>query len=178
MKKIIISHKLGETCAVVVEGDEVSAIRIAREDSPQLVGNIYKGRVKNFLPGMQAAFVDIGRDKNVFLQFNSSKKFSVGQSVLVQIEKDECGTKGARATLNISLAGRFLIFLPTLNYIGVSSKIRGVERERLHALAKKIRPATKKFCSKTWKASWNFGIKFWSAIQNASRPLSSTMTMI
>ena len=140
MKRIIIGSKLGETCAVVMNDSEVSAIRFTREDSPRLVGNIYKGRVKNFLPGMQAAFVDIGRDKNSFLQFNSPKDFFVGQSVLIQIDKDECGAKGARATLNINLAGRLLIFLPTLNYIGVSNKIRGVERERLHALAKKIRP--------------------------------------
>ena len=140
MKKIIINHKLGETCAVVVEDEQVSAIRFEKNDSPKLVGNIYKGRVKNFLPGMQAAFVDIGREKNAFLQFNGAKKFSVGQSVLIQIDKDETGTKGARATLNISLVGRLVIFLPTLNYVGVSSKIRGAERERLHALAKKIRP--------------------------------------
>ena len=140
MKKIIISCKLGETCAVVIAGGEVNAIHIERNDNPRLVGNIYKGIVKNFLPGMQAAFVDIGREKNAFLQFNSAKNFSVGQSVLIQIEKDECGSKGARTTLNISLAGRFLIFLPTLNYIGVSNKICGEERQRLHALAKKIRP--------------------------------------
>ena len=141
MKKIIISHKLGTTCAVVIAAGEVNAIYFERNDSPRLIGNIYKGTVKNFLPGMQAAFVDIGREKNAFLQFNSPKNFSVGQSVLIQIEKDESGTKGARATLNISLAGRVLIFLPTLNYIGVSNKIRGEERERLHALAKKIRPS-------------------------------------
>ena len=140
MKKIIISHKLGETCAVVTEHGEVEAIRIVRDDSPRLAGNIYKGRVKNFLPGMRAAFVDIGRDKNAFLQFGATQKFSVGQNILIQIEKDEVGLKGARATLNISLAGRFLIFLPTLGYVGVSNKIRGTERERLHALAKKFRP--------------------------------------
>ena len=140
MKKIIISQKLGSICAVVMEDSEVNAIYSARNDEPQLVGNIYKGRVTNFLPGMQAAFIDIGRDKNVFLQFSPKQKFSVGQSVLIQIDKDECGTKGARATLNISLAGRLMIFLPTLNYIGVSNKIRGDERERLHKLAKKIRP--------------------------------------
>lgn len=137
MKKIIISHKLGSTCVVVVEGGKVSAIY---NDSSQLVGNIYKGRVENFLPGMQAAFVDIGRDKNVFLQFSAKQKFSVGQSVLIQIDKDECGSKGARATLNVSLPGRLLIFLPTLGYVSVSNKIHGDERERLHKLAKKIRP--------------------------------------
>ena len=138
MKKLIISHKLGKTCAAVLEEGEVEAIY--NSDEARLVGNIYKGRVKNFLPGMNAAFVDIGRDKNAFLQFNATQKFSVGQSVLIQIEKDESGSKGARATLNINLAGRLLIFLPTLGYIGVSNKIRGEERIRLHALAKKIRP--------------------------------------
>lgn len=140
MKRIIISHRGGETCAAVLDGGEVVAFHTARDDTPQLVGNIYKGRVQNFLPGMRAAFVNIGRDKNSFLQFGAGKKFSVGQSVLIQIDKDEIGAKGARATLNISLAGRLLIFLPTLNYIGVSNKIRGEERTRLHALAKKIRP--------------------------------------
>lgn len=140
MKKIVISCKLGETCAAVIEDGSVSAIHFARDDSPKLVGNIYKGRVKNFLPGMQAAFVDIGRDKNVFLQFNGAQKFSAGQNVLLQIDKDEIGAKGARATLNISLAGRLVIFLPRLGYVGVSNKIRGEERERLHAVAKKIRP--------------------------------------
>ena len=124
---------------MIVDG-ETEAIYTSREDSPQIVGNIYKGRVQNFLPGMRAAFVDIGRDKNVFLQTNSVQKFHVGQNVLIQIEKDAGGTKGARATLNISLAGRLVIFLPNLNYVGVSNKIRGDEKIRLHALAKKIRP--------------------------------------
>ncbi len=138
MKKIIISHKGGATCAAILAGDELETFYSTQDDSPQLVGNIYKGRVQNFLPGMRAAFIDIGRDRNVFVQ--TKEKFSVGQSVLIQIEKDEVGTKGARATLNVSLAGRVLIFLPTLNYIGVSNKICGEERQRLHALAKKIRP--------------------------------------
>lgn len=155
MKRIIISHKLGETSAVVIEDAQVNAIHFSREDSPRLVGNIYKGRVKNVLPGMQAAFVDIGRDKNVFLQFSASKKFSVGQNVLIQIEKEEIGAKCARATLNIGLAGRLLIFLPTLGYIGVSSKIRGAERQRLHALAKKIRPIDSGLIVRTAAAGCN-----------------------
>ena len=140
MKKILISHKSGTTCAAVLVDGELEAFYSASDGNPQLVGNIYKGRVQNFLPGMRAAFIEIGRDKNVFLQTNSPQKFSTGQSVLIQIEKEAEGLKGARATLNVSLAGRVLIFLPTLNYIGVSNKIRGTERERLHSLAKKIRP--------------------------------------
>lgn len=140
MKRILISHKGGLTQAAILLDEELEAIYTASDDNPRLVGNIYKGRVQNFLPGMQAAFVDIGRDKNVFLQTNAAQKFHVGQSVLLQIEKDATGSKGARATLNISLPGRLLIFLPTLNYIGVSNKIRGAERNRLHVLAKRIRP--------------------------------------
>ena len=140
MKKILVSCRRGETVAAVLVDGQLEAIYSASDDNPRLSGNIYKGRVQNFLPGMNAVFVDIGRDKNVFLQFKSTQKFSVGQSVLIQIEKEPVGTKAARATLNFSLAGRFLIFLPTLGYVGVSNKIRGDERNRLHALAKKIRP--------------------------------------
>ncbi|MBR1647248.1 MAG: Rne/Rng family ribonuclease [Selenomonadaceae bacterium] len=140
MKKILVSCKRGETTAAVLVDGQLEAIYSASDDNPRLSGNIYKGRVQNFLPGMNAVFVDIGRDKNVFLQFKSTQKFSVGQNVLIQIEKESVGTKAARATLNFSLAGQFLIFLPTLGYIGVSNKIRGDERDRLHALAKKIRP--------------------------------------
>ena len=140
MKKILISHSGGTTCAAVIAVGELDAVYFEQLDTPRLVGNIYKGRVQNFLPGMRAAFVDIGRDKNAFLQFSAAQKFSAGQSVLIQIEKDAVGTKGARATFNISLAGRLMVFLPTLNYVGVSNKIRGDEHDRLHALAKKIRP--------------------------------------
>lgn len=137
MKKILISQKLGSMVAVVVEDSEVSAIY---NDGLRLVGNIYKSRVCNVLPGMQAAFVDIGRDKNSFLQFNAKQSLAVGQSVLIQIDKDEVGLKGARATFNISLPGRLLIFLPTVGYVSVSNKIHGDERLRLHQLAKRLRP--------------------------------------
>ena len=139
MKQILVSCRDGATTAAVLVGGELEAIYSARDDNPSLVGNIYKGRVQKFLPGMKAAFVDIGRDRNAFLQFKSPQKLSAGQSVLIQIEKDAVGTKGARATFNFSLAGRLLIFLPTLGYVGVSNKIRGDERTRLHALAKRIR---------------------------------------
>ena len=76
MKKILISHKNGTTCAAVLVDNEFEAFYTSRDDDPQLVGNIYKGRVQNFLPGMRAAFIEIGRDKNVFLQTNSPQKFS------------------------------------------------------------------------------------------------------
>ena len=140
MKNILVRRKFLETTAAVLVDEKLDALYSSNDDNPRLTGNIYKGRVQNILPGMNIAFIDIGRDKNAFLQFKASQNFSCNQSVLIQIEKDAVGTKSACATLNISLAGRFVIFLPTTRYIGVSNKIRGDERDRLHALAKKIRP--------------------------------------
>ena len=134
MREIVISHRNGKTSAAVLEDGELTEFF---DGEPHLVGNIYKGRVENFLPGMRAAFVNIGQERNAFLQFNSPKKFFVGQDVILQIEKDSVGAKGARATIHVSLAGRRLILLPAMNYIGVSNKIRGEERNRLHMLAKK-----------------------------------------
>ena len=141
MKNILVSRKFGETIAAVLVDGKLEEIYSESETNPRLSGNIYKGRVQNIGPGMNIAFVDIGRDKNAFLQFKSSQKISIEQSILIQIEKEAAGTKSARATLNVSLAGRLLIFLPTVGYIGVSNKIHGDERNRLHALAKKIRPS-------------------------------------
>lgn len=140
MKTVLVSRKFYVTTAAVLIDGQLDAIYSANDENPRLSGNIYKGRVQNILPGMNAAFVDIGREKNVFLQFKSTQKVSNGQNVLIQIDKESVGTKSVRATLNISLAGKLLIFLPNLGYIGVSNKIFGEERIRLHALAKKIRP--------------------------------------
>ena len=125
MKNILVSRKFGKTIAAVTVDGRVEAIYSESDDNPRLSGNIYKGRVQNILPGMNIAFIDIGRDKHAFLQFKSSQKISVEQSILVQIEKEAAGTKSARATLNVSLAGQLLIFLPTVSYIGVSNKIQG-----------------------------------------------------
>ena len=129
--------------------------------STHLVGNIYRGRVENVLPGMQAAFVDIGLDKNAFLyvgdavlsRFEEDEKVSSANSVriehvltprqelLVQIIKEPVGTKGARISVNLTLPGRFVVLLPQVSYIGVSRKITdNHERARLRDLADRSKP--------------------------------------
>ena len=140
MKEIFVNHRENKTQIAVREGGELSAYYSSQEDNPSIAGNIYKGRVQNIFPGMNAAFADIGRDKNVFFQFGSKQNIHANQSVILQVEKDATDRKNPRATLNISLAGQNLILLPLENYVGVSQKIFGSEKTRLLELAKKIRP--------------------------------------
>jgi ribonuclease G len=122
----------------------------------QLAGNIYKGRVVNVLPGMQAAFVDIGQGKNAFLYIDDvlhphlerqpKEKPSIsallrpGQELPVQVVKEPLGGKGARVTTHYSFPGRYLVFMPHADYVGVSKRIGSEqERERLRAAGEAIR---------------------------------------
>ncbi len=149
MKKSIIANVMPEeTRVAVLEDSQLMEISVERSDSGHLVGNIYKGKVKNVLPGMQAAFVDIGRDKNAFLYMGDAgrqaacRHLTVGQDILVQIAKDAMGDKGPRATISLTLPGRYIVLMPTVDYIGISRRIEEeTERERLRQLAEKIRPA-------------------------------------
>ncbi|SMC83033.1 Rne/Rng family ribonuclease [Sporomusa malonica] len=149
MNKSIIANVMPEeTRVALLENGELMEISVERSESGHLVGNIYKGKVKNVLPGMQAAFVDIGRDKNAFLYMGDAGRqaacqhLTVGQDVLVQIAKDAMGDKGPRATISLTLPGRYIVLMPTVDYIGISRRIEDEhERERLRQLAEKIRPA-------------------------------------
>ena len=120
------------------------------------VGNVYLGRVQNVLPSMEAAFVDIGKGRNAVLyagevnwdaaglEANSQRRIenalTSGQSVLVQVTKDPIGHKGARLTSQVSLPGRFLVYVPDGSMTGISRKLPDTERTRLKALLKKIVP--------------------------------------
>ena len=120
------------------------------------VGNVYLGRVQNVLPSMEAAFVDIGKGRNAVLyagevnwdaaglEANSQRRIenalTSGQSVLVQVTKDPIGHKGARLTSQVSLPGRFLVYVPDGSMTGISRKLPDTERSRLKALLKKIVP--------------------------------------
>ncbi|MHA6621355.1 translation initiation factor IF-2 N-terminal domain-containing protein [Pseudonocardia sp. DLS-67] len=121
-----------------------------------LVGNIYLGRVQNVLPSMEAAFVDIGRGRNAVLyagevdwdaaglggkQRRIEQALSSGDSVLVQVTKDPIGHKGARLTTQISLAGRFLVYVPSGGAAGISRKLPDIERKRLKDMLKEIVPS-------------------------------------
>jgi ribonuclease G len=142
---ILINVTPQETRVAVTEEGIVQEIHIERTAQRGLVGNIYLGKVRRVLPGMQSAFIEIGLDKAGFLHIADvieqrqqpsavqriEKLMFEGQPILVQVLKDPLGTKGARLTTQISLAGRFLVFLPQEDHIGISQRIEQ-EEERQH----------------------------------------------
>lgn len=159
MNKIIIDVGTYEDRVAVLEEDELTEIFHEKKDKNKIQGNVYKGRVVNVLPGMQAAFVDIGLKKNAFLYIKDAtskiqyrngvdyKNLSIkevlkqGQELIVQVIKEPYGSKGARVTTHITLPGRYLVLMPYNTYIGVSRKINSEsERERLKELASKVQP--------------------------------------
>lgn len=153
MKTIIANMMDEEVRVAMLEEGVLRDIAIGRHDDSHIVNHIYKGVIKNILPAMQAAFVDIGREKNAFLYLGDvfprtatkeeiqQTHLSVGQSLLVQVVKDEMGMKGPKVTANVSLAGRYCVLMPTVDYIGVSKKINDEqERERLRLIVDKTKP--------------------------------------
>ena len=147
--------KSGDTPA----GYRVAEIYFERRGSRSIVGNIYKGKVDNVLPGLEAAFVDIGLDKNGFLHVDEivlpgvekvkrgrgqssgtriSDLLSPGQEIVVQVIKDPLKTKGARLSMEITIAGRYMVYAPTGEGIGVSRRLEDKERERLRKEAKQL----------------------------------------
>src|SRR4029077_17762043 len=127
----------------------------ARESQTSLIGNVYLGRVQNVLPSMEAAFVDIGKGRNAALYAgevnwdalcagNGPRKIEQvlksGQPILVQVTKDPIGHKGARLTSQISLPGRFMVYVPDGGSAGISRKLPDTERARLKAILKRVTP--------------------------------------
>lgn len=153
MKSILVSATTEETRMAMLENGVLTELVIERDDAEHIVGNIYKGKVQNVLPGMQAAFVNIGQTKNAFLyigdglpknavsSISAANHFHIGQNVLIQIVKDAVSTKGPRATTHLTLPGRYVVLMPTVDYIGVSRRIpTNAERERLKKIAADICP--------------------------------------
>ncbi|MEW6622609.1 MAG: Rne/Rng family ribonuclease [Bacillota bacterium] len=159
-KEILVDVQEEQVLVAVVEDENLVEVYLERELNKRLVGNIYLGKVENVLPGMQAAFVDIGLEKNAFLfvediminktlmeeygqmpQVNICDVLKTGQTVLVQITKEPAGTKGARVTTNITLPGRYTVLMPYVDYVGVSRKIEDEsERDRLKNIALNLKP--------------------------------------
>lgn len=153
MKTIVGNVMPEETRMAILEDGRLRDFAVERNDDMHIVNHIYKGTIQNSLPSLQAAFVNIGRRRNAFIYMGdmfpraASKEeiqqmhLSVGQSVLVQVIKDEQGMKGPKVTANISLAGRYAVLMPTVDYIGVSKKIRDEEeRNRLRRIVSEIKP--------------------------------------
>lgn len=161
-KEIAVDAERDQTRAALLEDGKLVEIYIEKNHGLRIAGNIYKGKVANVLPGMQAAFVDIGLDKNAFLYVddisiqneflengdtrkikNNSIKdvLKLGQEIVVQVIKEPIGSKGARVTTNITIPGRYLVLMPTGDYIGISRRIvADEERDRLKSLAEEIKP--------------------------------------
>ncbi len=156
---ILVNITPQETRVAIVENGALQEVRIERQCSRGIVGNIYKGRVKRVLPGMEAAFVDIGLEKAGFLHVSDidrvdenaddkeddsrvaiSQLLHEGKDLLVQVQKDPIGTKGARLTTRISVPSRYLVYMPNSSAVGISLKIEdNVERERLIKLLETCR---------------------------------------
>ena len=154
MKTLIANVMTEETRMAVLDDGVLRDYAIERNDETRIVNHIYKGVIENILPAMQAAFVNIGRKKNAFLFLGDifpraatkeeiqQTHISVGQSLLVQVIKEEQGSKGAKVTANVSLAGRYAVLMPRVDYIGVSKKISDEkERDRLRHIVTDVKPA-------------------------------------
>jgi ribonuclease G len=215
--ELVINVRPYQTRVALVENGIVVELLIERKTGQEYVGNIYRGRVVRVLPGMQAAFVDIGLDRTAFLyvadvykdfsemerlmlkgsreqeegpfsdnddeyrngrqqmQFSIEELLHEGQDIMVQVSKEPFGTKGARVTGHISLPGRHLVLMPTVNHIGISRRIEDkAERERLKQLVQEIRPADMGFIVRTvsedaakekLKAEMDFLLKLYASVQ-------------
>ncbi len=153
-KEIAVAVYDGETRVAVLEQGILQEIFVEHADRRSIVGDIYKGRVQNVLPGMEAAFVDIGHNRNALLYVGDifvdkakpgekpdiTKLLKPGQSVMVQVTKDPMGGKGARLTTYLSIPGRYLVLLPQVSTVGISHKLSEEERERLRKLVDEVRP--------------------------------------
>ncbi|HXV03936.1 MAG TPA: Rne/Rng family ribonuclease, partial [Gaiellaceae bacterium] len=149
----LVSVDIGEQRVAVLEDDKVAEVYLERPERRSIAGNVYKGVVDNVLPGMEAAFVEIGLEKNGFLYVDEivvpelegrrhGKKIqdliSRGQDVLVQAVKDPMKSKGARLTTEISLPGRFVVYVPSGEGLGVSRRLEDDERIRLRDIVKAL----------------------------------------
>ena len=156
-RELLISVDPGEKRVAVLEDDRVAEVYLERPERRSIAGNIYLGVVDNVLPGMEAAFVEIGLEKNGFLYVDEivgpelegrrgARKIQDliqrGQNVLVQAVKDPMKTKGARLTTEISLPGRFVVYVPHGEGLGVSRRLEDDERNRLKAILKECAPKT------------------------------------
>ncbi|WP_446697324.1 Rne/Rng family ribonuclease [Streptosporangium becharense] len=154
-RMMVVRRTGGRTQIAVLEDGVLVEHYVNREASQSYVGNVYLGKVQNVLPSMEAAFVDIGKGRNAVLyagevNFDTAglegqpKRIEValksGQSVLVQVTKDPMGHKGARLTSQISLPGRYLVYVPDGSMTGISRKLPDKERTRLKGILKKVMP--------------------------------------
>ncbi|MCK4349544.1 MAG: ribonuclease E/G, partial [Candidatus Krumholzibacteria bacterium] len=169
-KEILINYTPREVRIAILEDKELVEFLIEREDSRRSVGDVYLGQIAAVIPGIQAAFVDIGQEKAAFLHVSDVATGSIdpelldddeidlgrrrrrtyapiesllqkGQEIVVQVRKEAIGTKGPRISSQLSLPGRYAVLMPNLDHIGISKKVDNrKERQRLRNIVRKYRP--------------------------------------
>jgi ribonuclease G len=220
--ELIINATPQETRVALLEDRVLAEIYIERTKDRGIVGNIYKGKVVKVLPGMQAAFVDVGLEKAAFLYVSDvygrvedyeeigfqgeemptvvnptlpiEELLSEGQEILVQVSKEPLGTKGTRITSHISLPGRYLVFMPTVDHVGISRRIKDEkERRRLRETVLGMKPPASGFIVRTAsegaapeeiRNDMEFLLRLWADVQkkreNSSAPslIHNDLTMV
>src|SRR5262245_59318312 len=206
---LVVNADGPETRVALVEGGLLAELYIERKRERGIAGNIYKGRVERVLPGMQAAFLNIGLEKSAYIHVSDVRGtpddlkrlvsagdsrnddndddppssangariedlLKEGQEIVVQVTKEPISTKGARTTRYISLPGRHLVFMPTVDHIGISRRIASDrERRRLRDIVESMRPAGSGFIVRTvaenvsereLKSDMEFLIKLWNEV--------------
>jgi ribonuclease G len=188
-REMLISHDSNETRVALLENRELVELYVERPKR-SVVGNVYLGKVKDVLPGMQAAFVDIGLDKNAFLYVDDivvptrpeagarrdiASLVKPGGQLLVQVLKDPMGTKGARVTTEITLPGRFVVLMPLSDSVGVSRKLSDEDRDRLHAVIESsvppgvgaiVRTVSQGVADKEIRADLEFLLRLWKRVSH------------
>lgn len=197
-KEIIVNRSSEETRVAIMEGGLMTDLFIERRESEKIIGNIYKGRVANVLPGMSSAFVDIGLDKNAYLFVDDvicenrqekriEKMIKKGDEIMLQVDKEPISTKGAKATMDISLPGRLLVYMPHTCHIGISKNIESrQERDRLKSIIEANKPETGGFIVRTeaeeatdkeLKREMRYLTRLWESINNRFKN-SKTPSMV
>ena len=193
-KEILINIGINEVRVAILEDGNLVEFTVERQDEQRRAGNIYLGKVENVLPGMQAAFINIGEEKNAFIYVDDvlsrdsetgntehSKNLSIkdllheGQELMVQMIKEPIGTKGARVVTQVTIPGRYLVYIPTIEYIGVSRRIENeAERERLKTVVASfkgpgtgviIRTAAEEVEAAELQSDYEFLVNVWKKIQ-------------
>src|SRR6266513_245779 len=209
-REIVINATKHESRIAVLDEGQVVELWVERTRHRTIVGNIYKGRVTKVLPGMQSAFVELGLERDAFLyvsdvvedfeeyESETSDDFTLdeaprpetsisdllreGQEIVVQVSKDTIAGKGARITSHITLPGRFLVYMPTVNHIGVSRRIENEEeRVRLKHILESIRPqgsggfivrtAGEQHNEDEFRADMKYLIDSWEQIRRREEPI-------
>lgn len=137
MKKIIIETLVSSEKTAIVEDDKLVELLIDENENNKLVSNIYRGIVKNIKAGLEACFVDIGMEKLAYLPLKKDSNIKSGMDIMVQINKEAVGTKGPKLNLEVSLSGRYLVYIPSNDRITISNRLQDEEeRFRLKKIVK------------------------------------------